>query len=142
MAKRNSTSPYNDFSSNGAYPLNSRVSLQGFTAPDPVPTVIPLKTSLNHRCLGNERGWPDYEACLRGAPPNKEGTGPSRSHADFFWCLMSAQRRHSIEETTDKLLEVSARSQERARLHDDGYALITAQNAAAAAEQGRKRGRG
>jgi len=92
--------------------------------------------------LSSERSWPDYDACLRGAPPNREGTGPSRSHADFFWCLMSAQRGHSIEETADKLLEVSARAQERARLHDEGYALITAQNAAAAAERGRKRGRG
>jgi hypothetical protein len=28
------------------------------------------------------------------------------------------------------------------RLHDEGYALITAQNAAAAAERGKQRGRG
>ena len=110
--------------------------------PDPAPNVVPLKTSRNHSRLGSDKCWPDYEACLRGAPPNKEGTGPSRSHADFFWCLMAAQRGHSIEETADKLLEVSARAQERARLHDEGYALITAQNAAAAAERGRKRGRG
>jgi hypothetical protein len=55
---------------------------------------------------------------------------------------MAAQRGHSIEETADKLLEISARTQERVRLHDEGYALITAQNAAAAAERGRKRGRG
>jgi hypothetical protein len=110
--------------------------------PDPTPTVVRLKTSRNHSRLGSERGWPDYEACLRGAPPNKEGAGPSRSHADFFWCLMAAQRGHGIEETAEKLLEVSARAQERARLHDEGYALVTAQNAAAAAERGRKRGRG
>lgn len=31
----------------------------------------------------------------------------------------AAQRGHSIEETADKLLEVSARAQERARLHDE-----------------------
>ena len=110
--------------------------------PDPAPNVVRLKTSRNHSRLGSEKGWPDYEACLRGAPPNKEGTGPSSSHADFFWCLMAAQRGHSIEEPADKLLEVSARAQERARLHDEGYALIIAQNAAAAAERGRKRGKG
>lgn len=51
--------------------------------PDPAPNVVRLKTSRNHSRLG-DKGWPDYEACLRGAPPNKEGTGPSRSHADFF----------------------------------------------------------
>jgi hypothetical protein len=61
--------------------------------------------------------------------------------ADFFWCMMAAQRGWSIEEVANKLLEVSARTQERARLHDKGYALITAENGAAAAERG-KRGRG
>jgi hypothetical protein len=110
--------------------------------PDPAPNVVPVKISRNHSRLGSEKGWPDYEACLRGAPPNKDGTGPSRSHADFFWCLMASQRGHGIDEISNKLLEVSARAQERARLHDEGYALITAQNAAAAAERGRKRGRG
>jgi hypothetical protein len=55
---------------------------------------------------------------------------------------MAARRGHGIEETANKLLEVSSKAQERARLHDEGYALITAQNAAAAAERGRKRGRG
>ena len=62
--------------------------------------------------------------------------------ADFFWCMMAAQRGHSIENIAGKLLEVSAKAQERARLHDEGYALVTAQNASDAAERGRKRGRG
>lgn len=62
--------------------------------------------------------------------------------ADFFWCMLAAQRGWGIEETADKLLEVSAKAQERARLHDEGYALITAQNAAAAATRGRQTGRG
>jgi hypothetical protein len=60
----------------------------------------------------------------------------------FFWCMMAAQRGWSIEETASKLLEVSAKAQERARLRDEGYALTTAQNAASAAERGRQRGRG
>ena len=115
----------------------------GLVAPeDLAPTVVRLKTSSNHNRLSSERSWPDYERCVEGAPPNKEGTGPDRSMADFFFCMLAAQRGHSIEDIANKLLEVSARAQESARLHDDGYALITAQNAAAAAEQGRKRGRG
>jgi hypothetical protein len=61
--------------------------------------------------------------------------------ADFFWCMMAAQRGWSIEETAGKLLEVSAKAQERARLHGKGCALITAQNAAAAVERGKQRGR-
>jgi hypothetical protein len=56
--------------------------------------------------------------------------------------MMAAQRGWSIEETASKLLEVSGKVQERTRLRDEGYALITAQNAAAAAERGRQRDRG
>lgn len=56
--------------------------------------------------------------------------------------MMAAQRGHSIEETASKLLEVSEKAQERERLHDAGYARVTAENAGAAAEPGRKRGRG
>jgi hypothetical protein len=59
---------------------------------------------------------------------------------DFFWCMMAAQRGWSIEEIANKLLEVSAKAQERARLRDEGYALITTQNAAAAATRGRQAG--
>jgi hypothetical protein len=47
-------------------------------------------------------------------------------------CTPAAQRGWSIKETANKLMKVSARAQERTRLHDDGYALITARNAAAA----------
>jgi len=115
----------------------------GLVAPeDPAPTVVRLKTSSNHSRLSSERSWPDYERCVRDAPTSREGQGPDRSMADFFWCLMASQRGHSIEDIADKLLEVSGKAQERARLHDEGYALITAQNAAAAAERGRTRGRG
>jgi hypothetical protein len=109
--------------------------------PDTAPTVFRLKTSRNDSRLETNRGWPDYDRCVKGAPLAKEG-GPDRSLADFVWCMMAAQRGWSIEETANKLLEVSSKAQENARRHDEGYALITAQNAAAAAERGRKRGRG
>jgi hypothetical protein len=56
--------------------------------------------------------------------------------------MMAAQRGWSIEETASKLLEVSAKAQERARRRDEGYALITAQNTAAAVQRGKQRGRG
>jgi len=111
-------------------------------APPEPPTVISLKAARRRRGTEGERTWPDYERCVGGAPPSKEGEGPDRSMADFFWCVLAAQRGWSIEETASKLLEVSAKAQERERLHDEGYALITAQNAAAAAERGRQRGRG
>jgi len=107
--------------------------------PEPAPAVLPFKTSRQHTRSEGKREWPDYQRCVAGAPPAKEGDGPDRSLADFFWCMMAAQRGWSIEETANKLLEVSAKAQERARLRDEGYALITAQNAAAAAQ---RRGQG
>ena len=79
---------------------------------------------------------------MAGAPLNREGSGPDRSMADFFWCMMAVQRGWSIEETAHKLVEVSERAQERVRLKDEGYALVTAENAAAAAAKDRQRGRG
>ncbi len=106
------------------------------------PAVIPLRSRRKHPASEGERTWPDYERCVTGAPPSKEGDGPDRSMADFFWCMLAAKRGWSIEETASKLLEVSAKAQERARLHDEGYALITAQNAAAAATRSRQTGRG
>jgi hypothetical protein len=109
---------------------------------EPAPAVIPIRSRRRHPAAQGERTWPDYERCVTGAPPNKEGSGPDRSMADFFWCVMAAQRGWSIDEVANKLLEVSARAQERARLHDEGYTLITAQNAAAAAARGRQTGRG
>jgi hypothetical protein len=115
----------------------------GLVAPaDPEPIVIPFKSSHNHSQLGMKRSWPDYERCVTDAPLAGDGDGPDRSKADYFWCKMAAQRGWSIEETAEKLLEVSAKAQERARLHDKGYARVTAENAAVAAERGRKWGRG
>ena len=114
----------------------------GLVAPeDPAPTVVRLNTSRNASRLGNDRSWPDYEMCVKGAPVAKEG-GPDRSKADFVWCLMAAQRGHSVEDIAARLLEVSSKAQENARRHDEGYARVTAENASAAAERGRKRGRG
>jgi hypothetical protein len=104
--------------------------------------VIPLKTARRQTRSGGERLWPDYQRCLAGAPLSKEGGSPDRSIADFFWCKLAAQLGWSVEEIADKLFEVSAKAQERARLHDEGYAIITAQNAAEAAMRGRQRGRG
>ena len=110
--------------------------------PYQAPTVVSFTPSRKRSHLGKEPEWPDYQRCLLGAPQASEGNGPSRSHADFFWCKMAAQRGWSIEETAQKLLEVSEKAQERARLRDEGYALVTAQNAAAAAARGKQRGRG
>jgi hypothetical protein len=41
------------------------------------------------------------------------GPVPDRTMADFFWRMMAAQRCWSIEETANKLMEVSSKGQER-----------------------------
>ena len=45
------------------------------------------------------RQWPSYEKSLLGAPPKSDGSGPSRSHADFWWCYRALQCKWSVEET-------------------------------------------
>jgi len=87
--------------------------------------------------------WPDYARSLAGAPPSLQGSGPDRSMADFSWCMTAIDWGWSIEDTAAKLPDVSEKARERVRLKDEGYALITAQNAAAAVERNAlKRGRG
>ncbi|HEY6349028.1 MAG TPA: DNA-primase RepB domain-containing protein [Candidatus Angelobacter sp.] len=109
--------------------------------PDKASPVIPLRPHRREHTGSRERQWPDYERCVAGAPASKEGDGPDRSMADFFWCMLAAQRGWTIEEIASKLLEVSEKAQERVRLRDEGYALVTAQNGADAARR-RQQGRG
>jgi hypothetical protein len=85
------------------------------------------------------RYWPDYQQALRGAPLKSDGTH-DRSLADFMFCKWAVERGWSIEETAEKLAEVSAKAQERIRLKADAsYTLLTARNAAAAVERERSR---
>ena len=71
------------------------------------------------------------------------GKGPDRSMADFTWCMTAIDWGWPIEETAIKLPEFSEKARERVQTGDEGYPLITAQNAAAAVERNAmKRGRG
>src|SRR5579871_1496169 len=81
------------------------------------------------------RKWPSYAKCLQGAPPNHGNTGPDVSRADFTWCMTAIDWGWSIEDTTARLMEESAKAQE----NGEKYALLTAQNAAAAVERRRSR---
>jgi hypothetical protein len=111
-------------------------------APEQSSSVVELHPRRARLSQDRKRQWPDYQRCLLGAPRSNSGDGHDRSLADFFWCKMAAQRGWSIEETAHKPVEVSEKSQDRARCGDESYALITAQNAAAAAARGRQTGRG
>jgi hypothetical protein len=87
--------------------------------------------------VSSSRNWPVYQRCVEGAPLNHDRTAPDISRADYFWCLMAAQRGWGIEEIAGRLMEVSS----KARENGEAYALLTAQNAAAASF-GQHRGRG
>jgi hypothetical protein len=87
--------------------------------------------------VSSSRSWPDYERCIANAPVNHSKTGPDISRADYFWCLMAAQRQHSIEEIAAKLMELSTKAQE----NREQYARLTAENATAAAVRRVSRGK-
>jgi hypothetical protein len=70
---------------------------------------------------------------VAGAPQKHRETGPDVSRADFFWALMAAQRKWTVEEIAARLMEESSKAKE----NREGYARVTAQNAVAAAESQR-----
>ena len=104
----------------------------------PLPEIVkPAPARVSSRL---NRIWPSYAISLAGAPPNSEGTGPSRSHADYVWCKTAIKWGWSIEETTMKLFEVSEKARSLMET-DPGYTRVTVQNAAAAVERDRQRSR-
>jgi hypothetical protein len=117
-------------------------------APEPEITTPAFTTRTPQGRIGQQSStrakvWPDYARSLAGAPPSRDGSGPDRSMADFTWCMTAIDWGWSIEDTAQKLPEVSEKAHERVQLRDEGYPLITAQNAAAAVERNAlKRSRG
>jgi hypothetical protein len=105
-----------------------KITAQAFTARTPQ-----VRTS--QQSATRAKVWPDYARSLAGAPPSRDGSGPDRSMADFTWCMTAIDWGWSIEDTAQKLPEVSEKAHERVQLRDEGYPLITAQNAAAAVER-------
>jgi len=78
-----------------------------------------------------ERRWPNYQRCIQGAPENRDKTGPDISRADFTWCMTAIDWGFTIEDTAKQLMLESAKAKE----NGERYALLTAQNAAAAVER-------
>jgi hypothetical protein len=102
-------------------------------------TIIPLRVSRRHANAVRARRRPDYQRCLERAPPNHGGTGPDVSRADFVWCMTALDWGYSTEETASQLMRLSS----KARENGERYAILTANNAAAAVErkgQGQSRG--
>jgi hypothetical protein len=117
----------------------------GLVAPREEPAPMPPASVPQIFSAGTtaDRKWPDYQRALQGAPPKSDGSGPDRSLADFMFAKWSIQRGWSIEETAAKLIELSETAQQQARRNDEGYARVTAFNAARAVQrdQGRSRPR-
>jgi len=103
------------------------------TGPQPTPAEAVKKFTPHRVAPKGERRWPSYEMSLAGAPLNARGTGPSRSHADFWWCKLAAQRGFSVEEIAAELPKVSQKARGRMMDGDPGYVTKTAENASAAA---------
>jgi hypothetical protein len=95
---------------------------------EPVSKVSTLRVSPGNPAT---RKWPSYQRCVQGAPENRDKTGPDISRADFTWCMTALSWGFSIEATAAQLMEESS----KARENGERYALMTAQNAAAAVER-------
>jgi hypothetical protein len=111
----------------------------GLLAEEPVQQATRARTDFTKQSQSRSaKPWPSYELCLAGAPPNKAGTGPSRSHADYWFCYLAIQWGRGIEQAAEKLLEVSEKARYQAEHNDPGYALVTSQNAAADCERDKR----
>lgn len=117
-------------------------SLRLVAEPEPVrpAAVTPLRVSRRHENAVRARRWPDYQRCLDGAPESRSRPGkPRESLADFTWCMTALDWGFSIEETANKLMELSW----KARENGERYAASTASNAAVAVQRkGQGQGRG
>lgn len=85
-------------------------------------------------CRRYSRGtdkWPSYAKALDGAPRNRDGSGPDRSRADYWWCFLAVQWGHSIDATAQRLMQESAKAREDGK----SYALHTARQAARTVER-------
>lgn len=119
------------FTSPGKVVTRAELEALGVVAPEEKVTPASI---CGHR--SSPRGWPRYQQCLQHPKAQKEGR-PDRSKADFAFCWLAIQWGWGVEETADKLMQLSCKAQEEG----EKYAMRTARNAAAALEkrQGRQR---
>ena len=116
--------------------LTSAAELHRLGLVAPPEEFSPVSPALPSSFIGDQP-WPSYAKALGRAPPNRDGTGPDRSRADYWWCFLAIAWGHGVNETAERLLEESS----KARLMEDrskGYAAMTAENAAAAVERRRQ----
>jgi RepB DNA-primase from phage plasmid len=107
----------------------------GVVAPLENLAASPPPARASHR--SGRRGWPNYQRCVKHAPPTKDGSRPDISRADFTFCLLALDWGWEIEETAARLMQESSKAQE----NGEAYARRTAGNAAAALARRHGQGR-
>jgi hypothetical protein len=114
--------------------IASKDELEGQGLVAPIEELKPLRPRVSPTRAGI-RKWPSYQRCVEGAPPNHGNTGPDISRADFVWCMTALEPGWgwSIDEVAERLMQLSS----KARENGEKYALLTAQNAAAALQRRR-----
>jgi hypothetical protein len=106
----------------------------GLVAPDEEFTPVSAPCRSTQTFSGTTDKWPSYAMSLDKAPRNRDGSGPDRSRADYWWCFLAIQWGHDIIATADRLIEESPKAREKGR----SYAVQTARQAAAAVERRRQ----
>jgi RepB DNA-primase C-terminal helical domain len=72
--------------------------------------------------------------CLDKAPRNRDGSGPDRSRADYWFCFLAIDWGHGESDTADRLMQESPKAREKGK----SYATQTAKSAAQAVERRRQ----
>jgi hypothetical protein len=116
------------FSAPGRMATKEQLEALGLVA---APELAPAALHRVSPAISRNRKWPSYQRCLEGAPPNHGNTGPDISRADFTWCMTALTWGWGIEETADKLRDLSVKARENGEI----YAHRTAQNAASAVQR-------
>ena len=96
------------------------------------PPVVARAPMLSRFHSAGSRGWPDYDRCLRGAPPKADGS-PDRSRADFMWSKWAIERNNSLDAVRIKLLEVSEKARQEWERGNRDYVRRTVDAAASGA---------
>jgi hypothetical protein len=79
----------------------------------------------------SRKKWPSYALCVQHAPMTHGEDRPDISRADFTWCRTAIEWGWGIEDTAGRLMELST----KAKQEGEGYAVLTATNAAASVER-------
>jgi hypothetical protein len=107
----------------------AELEVKGFVAASELPRRPPAPVS--PETSQSKRKWPNYQLCVRGAPPIHQGIRPDISKADFTFCMTAIDWGWSVEETAQRLMQESTKAQK----NGEKYALTTSRNAAAAVER-------